>query len=98
MGHEVNAAGRYLGRTSRVAIATNPIPSHLLVLLVIGFALVATGCSNQKIRSETQQSSKTTLVSPMYRRDSDYPVCPRCADHPTSGVWIVWALLSGDRT
>ena len=59
----MKAAHRQFNRVFQSAIAAVTMPKHLMPVLVIGFALLLTACSNQKIRTETQQSSKTTQVS-----------------------------------
>lgn len=68
MGNESVSAARSTvasgnARTSRLRFGS-PVPEYIVAFMAIGLGLLPTGCGNQKIRTETQQSSKTSLVSP----------------------------------
>jgi hypothetical protein len=62
------------------------ITRHLQTLVAIGFALMLTSCSNQQIRAETKQSSKTNLDSPTTQVLANGF---RSVDIKTSGVAII---------
>lgn len=51
------------GRSGSPAMAIMAPPGRLSALLLIGCALLLGACGNQQIRAETQQSSKTNLIS-----------------------------------
>jgi hypothetical protein len=58
----MKAAERFLDRTLRAEIAVATMPRQFLAVLAMGLVLLSTACTNQKIRSETQQRSNTTQV------------------------------------
>ena len=55
------------GRTNLVGIAIATVPRHarqVKPLLVIGFALLLTGCTNQQVRTENKQGGNEDQVMP----------------------------------
>jgi hypothetical protein len=68
---EMNATGWQRGIALPGVMVVHVTPGRVLALLAIGFALLLAGCSSQKIRTETQQSSPTTQVLAINLRSED---------------------------